>query len=92
MPTNELKRPYVMKAKLDVLKSLCEKYDIHQEDKKRKLKKAEYQDLIISELNKNYLVDGFTTNPSLMKISGAKNYKKYSLKILSVCKKKTYFF
>ena len=42
----------------------------------------------IKKLNKNYLVDGFTTNPSLMKISGAKNYKKYSLKLLKVCKKK----
>ena len=42
----------------------------------------------IKKLNNNYLVDGFTTNPSLMKISGAKNYKKYSLKLLKVCKKK----
>ena len=39
----------------------------------------------IKKLNKNYLVDGFTTNPSLMKISGAKNYKKYSLKLLKEC-------
>ena len=42
----------------------------------------------IKKLNKNPLVDGFTTNPSLMKLSGAKNYKKYSLKLLKVCKKK----
>ena len=42
----------------------------------------------IKELNKNPLVSGFTTNPSLMKISGAKNYKNYSLKILKVCKYK----
>ena len=42
----------------------------------------------IKKLSKNYLVDGFTTNPSLMKISGAKNYKNYSLKLLKVCKKK----
>ena len=34
------------------------------------------------------LVDGFTTNPSLMKLSGAKNYKNYSLKLLKACKKK----
>ena len=43
---------------------------------------------IIKKLNKNSLVSGFTTNPSLMKLSGAKNYKKYSLKLLKVCKKK----
>ena len=42
----------------------------------------------IKKLNKNSLVSGFTTNPSLMKISGAKNYKNYSLKLLKVCKKK----
>ena len=36
----------------------------------------------------NPLVSGFTTNPSLMRIAGAKNYKNYSLKLLSVCKKK----
>ena len=43
---------------------------------------------IIKKLNNNSLVNGFTTNPSLMKLSGAKNYKKYSLKLLKVCKKK----
>ena len=32
-------------------------------------------------------VDGFTTNPSLMRNAGAKNYKNYCLKILKVCKK-----
>jgi len=42
----------------------------------------------IKKLNNNSLVDGFTTNPSLMRLAGAKNYKNYSLKILSVCKKK----
>ncbi len=42
----------------------------------------------IKRLNNYSLVDGFTTNPSLMKLSGAKNYKNYSLKLLSVCKKK----
>ena len=42
----------------------------------------------IKELNNNPLVSGFTTNPSLMRLSGAKNYKKYSLKILKICKKK----
>jgi len=47
---------------------------------------------VIKEFNKNSLVDGFTTNPSLMRLSGAKNYKNYSLKILKVCKKKPISF
>ena len=42
----------------------------------------------IKKYNKNPLVNGFTTNPSLMRLSGAKNYKKYSLKLLKVCKTK----
>ena len=42
----------------------------------------------IKEFNKNPLVSGFTTNPSLMRKAGAKDYKNYSLKLLSVCKKK----
>ena len=41
--------------------------------------------------NKSY-VDGFTTNPSLMRLAGAKNYKDYSLKLLNVCKKKPISF
>jgi len=44
--------------------------------------------LTIKKYNKNPLVNGFTTNPSLMRLSGAKNYKKYSLKLLKICKKK----
>ena len=43
---------------------------------------------VIRRFNKNSLVSGFTTNPSLMRLAGAKNYKSYSLKLLSVCKKK----
>ena len=42
----------------------------------------------ISKFNKNPLVDGFTTNPSLMRAAGASDYKKYSLKLLNTCKKK----
>jgi len=42
----------------------------------------------IKKLNNYSLVSGFTTNPSLMKLSGAKNYRNYSLKLLQVCKKK----
>ena len=41
----------------------------------------------IKKLNKSSLVSGFTTNPSLMRQFGAKNYKIYSLKLLSACKK-----
>jgi len=43
---------------------------------------------IIKRFNKNSLVSGFTTNPTLMRSSGAKNYKTYSKKLLKICKKK----
>ncbi len=46
----------------------------------------------IKYYNSKTYVDGFTTNPSLMRLSGAKNYKDYSLKILKVCKKKPISF
>jgi len=46
----------------------------------------------IKKYNSLQLVKGFTTNPSLMRISGAKNYKDYSLKILKICKKKPISF
>ena len=46
----------------------------------------------IKFFNKKSIVDGFTTNPSLMRKAGAKDYKKYSLKILKVCKKKPISF
>ena len=42
--------------------------------------------------NKKSIVDGFTTNPSLMRKAGAKSYKNYSLEILKVCKKKPISF
>jgi len=42
----------------------------------------------IKKFNKKEIVKGFTTNPSLMRKAGAKDYKKYSKNILSVCKKK----
>ncbi len=51
---------------------------------------ADYK--IIKSFNNKSLVDGFTTNPSLMRIAGAKNYKNYSLKILKICKKKPISF
>ena len=46
----------------------------------------------IKFFNKKPYVDGFTTNPSLMRLAGAKNYKDYSLKILKICKKKPISF
>ena len=41
----------------------------------------------IKKFNKKKIVKGFTTNPSLMRKAGAKNYEKYSKEILKVCKK-----
>ena len=46
----------------------------------------------IQIFNKKKIVDGFTTNPSLMRLAGAKNYEKYSKKILKICKKKPISF
>tara|TARA_Y100000996_G_scaffold325916_1_gene261977 strand:+ start:112 stop:807 length:696 start_codon:yes stop_codon:yes gene_type:complete len=42
----------------------------------------------IKEFSKKKIVKGFTTNPSLMRKAGAKDYKLYSKKILKICKKK----
>ena len=41
---------------------------------------------LIKKFNKKRIVKGFTTNPSLMRKSGAKNYKTYSKQILQICK------
>ncbi|MFL2884903.1 MAG: transaldolase family protein [Candidatus Pelagibacter sp.] len=41
----------------------------------------------IKKFTKKKIVKGFTTNPSLMRLAGAKNYQNYSKKILSVCNK-----
>ena len=43
---------------------------------------------VIKKFNKLRLIKGFTTNPSLMRKAGAKDYKLYSKKILKVCKNK----
>jgi len=43
---------------------------------------------VIKKFNKKNIVKGFTTNPSLMKKAGAKDYKAYSKKILKICKNK----
>tara|TARA_B100000989_G_scaffold284740_1_gene251813 strand:+ start:1136 stop:1837 length:702 start_codon:yes stop_codon:yes gene_type:complete len=42
----------------------------------------------IKKFNKKKIVKGFTTNPSLMRKAGAKDYRKYSKKILKICKNK----
>ena len=42
----------------------------------------------IKKFNKFKIVKGFTTNPSLMRKAGAKDYKSYSKQILQICKNK----
>ena len=42
----------------------------------------------IKKFNKKKIVKGFTTNPSLMRKAGARDYKKYSKTILKICNKK----
>jgi transaldolase len=42
----------------------------------------------IRKFNKKKIVKGFTTNPSLMKSAGARDYKNYSKKILKICPNK----
>ena len=47
---------------------------------------------LIKKFNKKPIVKGFTTNPSLMRKAGAKNYKSYSKKILEECNNKPISF
>ena len=47
---------------------------------------------IIKKFNKKKIVKGFTTNPSLMRKAGAKNYQLYSKQLLKVCNKKPISF
>ncbi len=42
---------------------------------------------LIKKFNKKKIVKGFTTNPTLMRKAGAKNYENYSKKILGITKK-----
>ena len=46
----------------------------------------------IKRFNKKKIVKGFTTNPSLIRKAGAKNYKDYCKKILKVCRNKPISF
>ena len=43
---------------------------------------------LIKKFNKKKIVKGFTTNPSLIRKAGAKDYKSYSEKILKICRNK----
>ena len=47
---------------------------------------------LIKKFNKKKIVKGFTTNPSLMRKAGAKDYKSYSKQILKICNKKPISF
>ena len=46
----------------------------------------------IKKFNSNNFVKGFTTNPSLMRKAGAKDYELYSKQILKVCNRKPISF
>ena len=43
---------------------------------------------LIKKFNKKKIVKGFTTNPSLMRKAGARDYESYSKQIIKVCPKK----
>ena len=47
---------------------------------------------LIKKFNKKNIVKGFTTNPSLMRKAGAKDYQSYCKQILKVCRKKPISF
>ena len=46
----------------------------------------------ISKFNRKSIVKGFTTNPSLIRKAGAKDYKSYCKKILRICRSKPVSF
>ena len=58
----------------------------------KKIKTKIYCDIaelkLIKKFNKKKFIKGFTTNPSLMKNAGAKDYMSYSKKILKICPNK----
>ena len=51
---------------------------------------ADYKNFL--KYKKDKIVKGFTTNPSLMRKAGAKDYKSYSKQILKVCNRKPISF
>ena len=46
----------------------------------------------LKKFNNKSIVKGFTTNPSLMRKAGAKNYQLYSKQLLKICNKKPISF
>ena len=51
---------------------------------------SNYQEMI--NLNNNKMIKGFTTNPSLMKKEGVRDYEKFAKKILKIINKKPVSF
>ena len=51
---------------------------------------ANFENII--KLNSNPLIKGFTTNPTLMRKAGIKNYKRFALDILKIVKTKPISF
>ena len=47
---------------------------------------------LIKKFNNKSIVKGFTTNPTLMRKAGAKDYKSYSKQILKICRNKPISF
>ena len=47
---------------------------------------------LVKKFSKKKIVKGFTTNPSLMRKAGAKDYKSYALKLIKLSKKKPISF
>ena len=47
---------------------------------------------LIKKFNKKNIVKGFTTNPTLIRKAGAKDYKSYCKRILKICDKKPISF
>ena len=47
---------------------------------------------LVKKFNKKKIVKGFTTNPSLMRKAGARDYQIYSKQILKVCNNKPISF
>ena len=47
---------------------------------------------LVKKFSKKKIVSGFTTNPSLMRKAGAKNYKSYALKLIKLSRAKPISF
>lgn len=60
--------------------------------KKIKIFSDSASEKLMFSMNKNIKIDGLTTNPSLMRKNGIKNYKRFALKVLKKIKKKPVSF